>query len=33
MGSLFKVLAVSEPHLAGLAGFEPTPGDAEDEAP
>jgi SAM-dependent MidA family methyltransferase len=28
MGSMFKVLAVSEPHLAVLAGFEPTPDSA-----
>jgi len=27
------VLAVSEPHLASLAGFEGTPGDAADETP
>jgi len=33
MGSMFKVLAVSEPHLASLAGFEGTPGDAADETP
>jgi SAM-dependent MidA family methyltransferase len=33
MGSMFKVLAVSEPHLASLAGFEGTPGDATDETP
>jgi SAM-dependent MidA family methyltransferase len=31
MGSMFKVLAVSEPHLAGLAGFEPSPDEAADE--
>jgi hypothetical protein len=28
MGSLFKVLAISEPHLTSLAGF----GDAEPNA-
>jgi SAM-dependent MidA family methyltransferase len=33
MGSMFKVLAVSEPHLASLAGFEETPDDPADEAP
>jgi NADH dehydrogenase [ubiquinone] 1 alpha subcomplex assembly factor 7 len=33
MGSMFKVLAVSEPHLAGLAGFEESPDDAADETP
>jgi NADH dehydrogenase [ubiquinone] 1 alpha subcomplex assembly factor 7 len=33
MGSMFKVLAVSEPHLATLAGFEGTPDDAADETP
>ncbi len=31
MGSMFKVLAVSEPHLAVLAGFEPTPDNAAEE--
>jgi NADH dehydrogenase [ubiquinone] 1 alpha subcomplex assembly factor 7 len=33
MGSMFKVLAVSEPHLAGLAGFDESRDDDEDEAP
>ncbi len=33
MGSMFKVLAVSEPHLASLAGFEETADDAADETP
>jgi NADH dehydrogenase [ubiquinone] 1 alpha subcomplex assembly factor 7 len=31
MGSMFKVLAVSEPHLAVLAGFEPAPDNAGEE--
>jgi SAM-dependent MidA family methyltransferase len=33
MGSMFKVLAVSEPHLVTLAGFEERPDDAADETP
>jgi SAM-dependent MidA family methyltransferase len=33
MGSMFKVLAVSEPHLAGLAGFEQTADDDADDTP
>jgi SAM-dependent MidA family methyltransferase len=33
MGSMFKVLAVSEPHLVMLAGFEERPDDAADETP
>ncbi|MGZ3329924.1 MAG: SAM-dependent methyltransferase, partial [Xanthobacteraceae bacterium] len=33
MGSMFKVLAVSEPHLASLAGFEETADDGADETP
>lgn len=33
MGSMFKVLAISEPHLATLAGFEQTRDDGADETP
>jgi NADH dehydrogenase [ubiquinone] 1 alpha subcomplex assembly factor 7 len=33
MGSMFKVLAVSEPHLASLAGFEDEPQKARAETP
>ena len=34
MGSMFKVLAVSEPHLTALAGFERrTAGRREDDTP
>ena len=33
MGSMFKVLAVSEPHIASLAGFEETPDDAAGGTP
>ena len=33
MGSMFKVLAVSEPHLASLAGFDETADDDADDTP
>ena len=33
MGSMFKVLAVSEPHITSLAGFDESPGDDADKTP
>jgi hypothetical protein len=33
MGSMFKVLAISEPNLASLAGFADETPDARTEAP